>query len=132
MAAGLYMLIARLIPAMLPPNRQSVYGVTPPFLAKIFVTSDVISFFTQAGGSGIASSGNWKGSSVKIGEDVLIGGLALQVATFSFFLVVVWGFHCRARLESREDNGWKQVLTGVYASGVLILVSSSPFILLHD
>jgi hypothetical protein len=129
------MLLSRLIPSMLPPAHQKFFGIPPHLLAKIFVTSDVISFLTQASGSGIASSGNWEGSTLDVGENVLIGGLALQVATFAFFMLVVASLHRRKMVMGvekggsgqgssfRENEGWRPVLTGVYAAGVLVFVS---------
>jgi hypothetical protein len=64
---------------------------------------------------------------VRVGENVLIGGLALQVLTFGFFMGVVGSFHMRVNGGGVEgDGGWKKVLTGVYVSGVLIFVSTFP------
>ena len=63
---------------------------------------------------------------VKIGENVLIGGLALQLATFSFFLLIVWKFHILAKKEGvnpHAGDGWRKVLWAVYISCSMIVVS---------
>jgi hypothetical protein len=78
-------------------------------------------------GSGIASSNNWEGDIVHIGTNVLIVGLATQVATFIFFVAIVIRFHQFTREVGgvREDagRGWKPVLHAVYISSALIIVS---------
>jgi hypothetical protein len=80
---------------------------------------------TQGAGSGIAASGNWQGGSRTAGIDVLLVGLALQLATFTFFLLVTWRFVCRVRIvvgESLEPN-LKKMLTGVWIAAILVEVS---------
>ncbi|EEP79209.1 predicted protein [Uncinocarpus reesii 1704] len=121
--ASLYMLMGRLIRAGIPEakNQQRIFGIPPHWLPRIFVTSDVFSFLTQASGSGIASAGNWEGSEKEAGTNVLIGGLALQLATFSLFLVIVLVFHQRVHsLRRSVDDNLKKVLIGLYISGLFI------------
>ncbi|WEW56309.1 hypothetical protein PRK78_001752 [Emydomyces testavorans] len=123
--ASLYMLMGRLICAGIPEvkSQQRVFGIAPRWLPRIFVTSDIISFLTQASGSGIASAGNWKGSQKEAGTDILIGGLALQLTTFSLFLAIVFRFHQRVNvLRGRVDGNLKKVLTGIYIAGFFIWV----------
>jgi hypothetical protein len=124
-AAGLYMLLSHLIPAILPADHRHIYGISPRFLAKIFVASDIISLLTQTAGAGLASNKTAKRSALDTGKDVLMAGLALQVATISIFLIVVFGFHQRARFvenENSSDKGWKKVILGVYIAATLVQV----------
>jgi hypothetical protein len=73
----------------------------------------------------------------KLGEDVTVGGLAVQLAFFSVFIVTCVIFHCRvrqsptheatvllARLREQKRRRWESVLVGLYAASVLILVRS--------
>ncbi|KAK2827864.1 hypothetical protein FQN49_007267 [Arthroderma sp. PD_2] len=124
--ASLYLLVGRLIRAGLPPSdkQQRILGINPWWLPRIFVTSDILSFLTQASGSGIASSGGWEGNSKTTGENVLKGGLALQLITFSLFLALVARFHSRAKAVSKNgiDSGLFKVLLGIYISGFFIEV----------
>lgn len=126
--ASLYMLIGRLIRAGIPTRgkQQRILGISPKWLPRGFVTSDVLSLLTQAGGSGIAASNNWEGNEKDIGTNVLIGGLVLQLVTFSLFLIIIRKFHLRAN-EIRRDisNGVRQVLIGLYIAGFFIEVSKS-------
>ncbi|EER27519.1 hypothetical protein CPC735_028550 [Coccidioides posadasii C735 delta SOWgp] len=123
--ASLYMLMGRLIRAGIPEakGQQQVFGIAPRWLPRIFVASDIISFLTQVSGSAIASAGDWEGSEKGAGTNVLIGGLALQLATFSMFLAIVVRFHRRVHaLRHQVDDNLKKVLLGLYVAGFFIWV----------
>lgn len=103
--------------------------VKAAWLPKIFITLDVGAMVTQGGGSAVASAGEWEeGSLGKAGKGILIAGLALQLATFSVFLVVVVKFH-RDALKGgvlAQEEGMKRVLSGVYIAGFFIMVCHPP------
>jgi hypothetical protein len=126
-AAGNYLLISRLCVRVLPAYITHIHRIPLRFLTRIFVLCDIFTFLIQVSGSGIASSGDWQGSVVTIGLDVLMVGLGAQLFTIVFFLGVVGRFHVlskagNVRAEARE--GWKKVLRAVYVSCCLIIVSS--------
>lgn len=123
--ATLYLLLARMIQLYLPVRHQTFFTVSPRLLGKLFISSDVISFMTQGAGSAIAASGNWQGSSRTAGIDVLLVGLALQLATFTFFLVITWRFVCRVRIVvgGGFEPNLKKMLTGVWVAAILVEVS---------
>jgi hypothetical protein len=124
--ASLYILIGRLIQSTEKEPLLLFGKVSPAWIPRIFVTSDILSFLTQASGSGIASSNNWEGTQKNIGVGVLIGGLVLQLVTFALFLVIVIWFDMRSKPSSRGGNmerGVRLVLNGIYVSGFFILVS---------
>jgi hypothetical protein len=149
--ASMYLVIGRLIRRESSNNsdrKNRILGVSARWLPHLSIFSDVFSFLLQGSGSGIASSGNWEGTTSKIGIDVVIVGLALQVATFAFFLLITALFHRRllgnrkshqqpghiSHGEPIRDNdgameeldiGVFVVIKGIYISGVFILVSSS-------
>ena len=134
--ASLYILIGRLIRsasgrAASSPNTETKQPVllfgrfSPSWIPRVFVTSDVISFLTQAAGSGIASSNDWAGKEKDVGVGVLIAGLVLQLVTFAFFLVlVVWfdRWSPRARGDGEVESGVRSVLNGIYEAGFFITV----------
>lgn len=131
--ATLYLLLARLIQVYLPLQNQTFFNVPPRLLGKLFILSDATSFMTQGAGSAIAASGNWEGSSKTAGIDVLLVGLALQLSTFTFFLVVVWQFVCRVRLveEGNFEPNLKKMLRGVFIASIFVEVSEmrpQPFL----
>lgn len=98
-AATLYMCLGRLI-ERLDCERYSIIPLK--YLTKIFVVGDVLSFFMQSGGGGIMASGKTL-SSMKTGENVIIGGLIVQVVFFGMFMVVEVIFHYRVL---KHPNEW--------------------------
>jgi hypothetical protein len=125
--ATLYLLVANLIRDCLPQWHQVSLGVSPRWIGRIFVTSDILSFITQGSGSAIAASSKWTGSGRTIGINILPIGLMLQVITFSFFLILTWRFVSRVKksAETSFNPFIKQVLRGVWIAGALIEVSRS-------
>ncbi|UPK97500.1 hypothetical protein LCI18_008435 [Fusarium solani-melongenae] len=123
-AAGNYLLISRLILAVLPPSRHRILKIPGRRLTPIFVACDIVAFLVQGSGSGIASSDNWQGQMEKIGRNVLIGGLAFQLIAFSLFLCVFRRFHVLANRMAVDGapNGWQKVVLAVYVSSSLIMV----------
>lgn len=69
-AAGVYLLIGRLIRAVLPPKHHSIFHIPARRLTLIFVLADVLSLMIQSAGSGIASSTEWVGSTADVGINV--------------------------------------------------------------
>jgi hypothetical protein len=125
-AAGNYLLIGRLIISVLPSTSQKIIGIRATRITKVFVGLDILSFLIQVSGSGIASSGNWSGDLAKVGVNVLITGLATQLATIVVFIFVVCVFSRRAvwGAEAKNDApaGWQKVLAAISISCVLITV----------
>jgi hypothetical protein len=121
--------VSRLCAAVLPVTSAQIYYIPTAKLTRIFIICDIFSFLIQVSGSGIASSGNWKGTTVTIGTDVLIAGLATQVATFAFFMTIIIKFHLMAKAAVRLDagNAWRKMLFAVYFSSALIIVSVMRF-----
>lgn len=129
--ASLYLLMDRLIwsdandQGSEKPLRFLFVGIRRKWLPRIFVALDIISCLTQASGSGIASAGDWEGSEKDTGTGVLIGGLVLQVVTFTVFLLIVGSFHLKSTRGGKlMDAGVQTLLIGIYISGFFILVSS--------
>lgn len=124
-AAGNYLLISRLILAVLPPSRHRILKIPGRRLTPIFVGCDIIAFLIQGSGSGIASSDNWQGEMERIGVKVLIAGLSFQLVAFTLFLCVFRRFHVLADSMAVDSapKGWQKVVLSVYISSILIMVS---------
>ncbi|KIX03102.1 uncharacterized protein Z518_06652 [Rhinocladiella mackenziei CBS 650.93] len=126
--ATLYLLLTRLIRASLPETngQQIFFRISPRWLGRVFITSDIFSFLTQCSGSGIASSGNWEGDLKDVGTNVLLVGLALQLATFSVFLVVMARFV--GRIRASKDAGFnpcvKKVILGAWIASLFVQIRS--------
>ncbi|RHZ66743.1 RTA1 domain-containing protein [Aspergillus thermomutatus] len=127
--ASLYMLLGKLETSSADGSSKKpasfLGGFPVRWLPRIFVTLDIVSVLTQGSGSGIASSGNWEGSTKDAGIGVLIGGLVLQVVTFAVYLVIVGWFHWRAVVEGEQLlHGVRMVMVGIYIAGFFIMVRS--------
>lgn len=66
---------------------------------------------------------------VKLGENIIIGGLFIQIIFFGFFMVVALVFH--RRISNRPTRAalmivspWKQLIYALYLSSGLIMVRS--------
>ncbi|KIV77284.1 hypothetical protein PV11_09095 [Exophiala sideris] len=125
-AASMYMELGRIIRV----TDGAVHSVISlRWLTKIFVCGDVFSFLLQASGGGIMAGGTQ--SALHTGENIIIGGLVVQILFFGFFIVVAVLFHARIRkvptpksLNGNVAGVWKKHLCTLYGGSLLILVRS--------
>ncbi|CUM53142.1 uncharacterized protein AC631_05547 [Debaryomyces fabryi] len=129
-AATLYMSLGRLIERM-ECERYSIISLK--YLTKIFVLGDVLSFLMQAGGAGIMVQSQL--SSSKTGQNVIIGGLIVQIIFFGMFIVVELIFHYRVLKHPNECamitrnipskfKNWNCVLITLLVCSILIFIRS--------
>lgn len=84
--AFVYMVVARLVHFLLPTESQKILGLSPRWLAKVFVAADVVSFFIQAAGGGmLADQGG--GETVETGQRVYMAGIGVQLFFVVLFVV---------------------------------------------
>ncbi|KAM0231807.1 hypothetical protein ACHAP5_010963 [Fusarium lateritium] len=124
-AASIYMILGRLI-VLLDAGHLSL--IRTKWLTKVFVIGDVLSFLAQSGGGGMLASAKNK-DNVKMGENMIVGGLFIQIAFFGFFMIVTVVFHMRIRSRptSRSlvlSTPWEKLILILYASSLFILVRS--------
>ncbi|KAL6232830.1 hypothetical protein BDW75DRAFT_246899 [Aspergillus navahoensis] len=123
-AASVYMLLGRIIRIL---NAGSLSPIRPNWLTKIFVAGDVISFFMQSGGGGMQASAKTQ-DSAKMGENVILGGLFVQIFFFSIFIIVSIIFHRRMLATPVHRMGtdvpWNKYLKILYLISFLILIRS--------
>lgn len=125
LAAGNYIVLGRLMRAVLPATRRRVFGwFTPKKLTWVYICADICTLNIQSSGVSLASSVGWVGPTSETGIKILLGGLALQVFTFSTYLALLVRFHMLARSLAIETapRGWFNVLKAVYISSVLIML----------
>jgi hypothetical protein len=124
--ASNYILLGRLILFVLPNESKRILGLPPTHITKIFLTIDVLSFFVQAAGSGVAPSDDWQGKKKDVGTDMLIASLATQLATNLVFLILLWVFSQRAYFgpHKQEDapEKWERAFEACVISTTLIMV----------
>ncbi|KAM0352042.1 hypothetical protein HYE67_009920 [Fusarium culmorum] len=125
LAASIYMVLGRLI-VLLDAGHLSV--IRPNWLTKVFVTGDVLSFLAQSAGGGMLATAKDK-DAVKRGENIIVGGLIIQILFFGFFMIVTLIFHVRIKRNPTQKSleivtPWKKLLFALYAASLSILVRS--------
>ncbi|CDM34361.1 hypothetical protein DTO013E5_4886 [Penicillium roqueforti] len=121
-AASIYMILGRII-RLVDGDSRSLIRATR--LTKIFVLGDVLSFFIQSGGGAIMSSAK-SASKLKLGEDVIIVGLIVQIIFFGFFVVVSVIFHKRmanypTSAAMATSVNWHRYMLVLYFASALIM-----------
>ena len=124
-AASIYMILGRLI-VLLDADHLSL--IRTKWLTKVFVLGDVLSFLAQSGGGGMLASAKSK-DKVEMGENMIVGGLLIQIVFFGFFMVVTVVFHIQIHSQptSRSlilNTPWEKLILILYASSLFILVRS--------
>lgn len=99
--AGVYMLLSRLAIHL---DATELLSIKPRRLTKIFVTSDIITFWIQASGGGLTAVQN--PSTRNIGSKVFLAGLIAQLISFLVYTYVFAVFVYRVRKHHRDawDN----------------------------
>ncbi|KAI0378518.1 RTA1 like protein [Hypomontagnella monticulosa] len=124
-AASIYMILGRLV-VLLEADSYSM--IKPRWLTKVFVLGDVLSFFAQGGGGGMLTQAKSE-DDVRRGENIIVGGLGIQILFFGFFMVVTFVFHRRilkkpTRNSMVLETPWKMLLVVLYLSSTLIMIRS--------
>lgn len=123
-AASIYMVLGRVI-AQLDGEHHSIIRLK--WLTKIFVAGDCVSFFVQSMGGGIQSAGTLQ--LLKVGQDIIVAGLFIQIFFFGFFVIAAVTFHVRivrrpTALSASHEIPWRSNLGILYLSSGIILVRS--------
>lgn len=117
-AATIYMILGRLIRSL---GATSLSIIPIKLLTKIFVCGDIASFAVQATGAGVMVTAD----SMETGENIIIGGLFIQIAIFGVFAITSAIFHFRARrYRPRSDLSWNETMVMLYVVSALIMVRS--------
>ncbi|KAF5571488.1 rta1 domain-containing protein, partial [Fusarium pseudocircinatum] len=111
LAASIYMVLGRLI-RLLDAGDLSI--ISPRWLTKVFVAGDVMSFLAQSAGGGMLATAKTK-SAVKRGENIIVGGLGIQIIFFGFFMIVTLVFHLRINRNPTQKSQeittpWRKLL----------------------
>lgn len=84
-AASIYMTLGRIIRSV---NGEHLSFIKVTRLTKTFVIGDVLSFLIQGGSSGLMFSS----STARMGQKMVVGGLAVQIIMFGVFAVTAMLF----------------------------------------
>lgn len=98
--AGIYLTIRYLLAVF-----GSQYSMIKPRLYTwIFIGGDIASILTQVAGGGMAAGANNGSTSAKVGNDLLIVGLVLQVITMVLCALLVINYLFNFRREQQTDS----------------------------
>jgi len=120
-AASVYMILGRLI---LRTDSASYSIIRANWVTKMFVTGDILCFFIQSGGAGMLVQAK-DADGFKRGENIILGGLILQILIFMFFVVVASIWHRRLSAQptaAAAELPWKRYIWLLYAASVFITV----------
>ncbi|KAJ4223303.1 hypothetical protein NW759_005938 [Fusarium solani] len=129
-AATIYMILGRLIRGL---DATALSIVPVKWLTKIFVCGDIASFAVQATGAGVMVTAD----SMKTGENIILGGLFIQIVISGLFAVTAAIFHVRAlRCRPHSYIDWEKTMIMLYIVSALIMVRSIfrvvEYIMGHD
>lgn len=123
-AASIYMVLGRLIRRT---DSASLSIIRPTLVTKIFVAGDVFSFFVQGGGGGMLVQAESK-TDVQRGENIILGGLILQIIIFGFFVVVASIWHKRLSKYGTAASAqicWKKYIMFLYGASALVMIRNT-------
>ncbi|KAI0763257.1 RTA1 like protein-domain-containing protein [Irpex lacteus] len=108
--------------------------VRPQRITLVFVISDITTFLIQAAGGGISASAHDDLTKAKAGSNIFLAGLALQLASFSFFTLLYLRFMIRMYKYEKETwvrdahlpwyNDWRALAAALTVSCIGVLVRS--------
>ncbi|KAI5838284.1 RTA1 like protein-domain-containing protein [Morchella snyderi] len=119
-AATIYMIYGRIV---LLVNAADLSLIRPNWVTKVFVLSDCFAFVIQAGGGALLTSD----SKAKVGKNILLVGLYVQLASFAFFLVISSVFYFRVAkagvdMQKYGRYHWTTMLKVLYFAAVFIIM----------
>ncbi|KAI0801215.1 RTA1 like protein [Fomes fomentarius] len=110
--------------------------LSPALYSKIFLTCDIISLLVQGGGGGLAASSTNDPDKARLGSNIILGGLVVQIVSMSFFVLFMAEYAWRRAKdrpfhktvhdtsEGAMDRHMKMLIAGICISTVLIYIRS--------
>jgi hypothetical protein len=98
LAAGVYLCLSRIVTTFGRENSRISARAYP----RIFITCDFLSLVLQAAGGGIASVRTQNHEDPKLGNNLMIAGLVVQVVTLLIFMLLALDFATRTLRRIRQ------------------------------
>jgi len=129
-AAAEYILLGRIMDYV--GRRFSLFR--PTLVSWVFISSDAISFLIQVGGAAAllarpdVNSNSTKDELNKaqnllnLGDNILLAGLAINLASFVVFMLQITYFDYQTRKQHAPGGRWRQLLIALYVSTLLVLI----------
>ncbi|KAB5588668.1 Protein RTM1 [Ceratobasidium theobromae] len=116
--AGVYMLLSRLAFHL---NAVEHLVLSPRWLTKIFVTSDIFTFFVQATGGGMTAMNDQ--AKRDMGKKLFLGGLIAQLISFIIYTLIFAIFVNRVRTNLTYE--WNHRPNGIMKHWLALVISMS-------
>lgn len=125
-AATIYMCLGRIIHLL---QADHLSRIRPNRLTKTFVGFDLLSFFVQGNSAPFSALASKNPIFPKLGQALVLIGLAIQLMSFSVFFYIAMKFHRSVRATPTQasyqvDQSWHKVMYMLYSTSVLIIVRS--------
>lgn len=121
-AATLYMVYSHIVRGV---QGQSFSPISDRWATRIFVTGDILCMLIQSSGAGMTANS----SNAKMGDNIVVGGLILQIVIFVIFVSCCITFHVRFRAHTAQSANintlsipWQKHLNMLYYTSVTILI----------
>lgn len=139
-SATLYMTFGRLVTNVLHNEKKLL--LYPKYITKFCVVGDILSLLLQAAGGGIMSGTSSNPDNFTLGENVILGGLGVQILFFGFFMVIEATYYFRLhkainkteynskvintdiRSFPNRFNNWRTILISLFVCSIFILIRS--------
>lgn len=139
-SASIYMVFGRMVTNVL--HNENYLLLYPKYITKVCVVGDIISLLLQAAGGGIMASTQKNINNFSLGENVILGGLGVQILFFGFFVIIEATYYIRLhknmhsneyntkiinqeiRFFPQKFNNWKTVLFSLFICSIFILIRS--------
>ena len=131
-AASIYMILGRIITVLCAWHHSMIRQCR---LTKLFVIGDVVSFMVQGTGAGlltkkpeVLADGTVKDPK-SAARCIILSGLAIQLISFGFFMVVTMRFFARVRKQPTQasnspDIPWVRQIIALFTASILIFIRS--------
>lgn len=119
-----YMTLGRMIHLFLPSKR--VFRIPARRLTLIFLCGDIFSFLIQMAGTNLLTNNDATPSEFKIGQNILLAGLAVQTGVFAVFILLTWRFEVLYRREFGDEgkDRWRRFMRVLNVCCVCIMIRS--------
>ncbi|QLQ81229.1 hypothetical protein HG537_0E05850 [Torulaspora globosa] len=77
---------------------------SPIAYSYVFIAFDLVALFVQAAGGGVAASSNGNADNQRLGVNIFIAGLALQVASMVIFMILMGHLYYKVFVQTRLDH----------------------------
>ncbi|KAI0651898.1 RTA1-domain-containing protein [Trametes meyenii] len=113
--------------------------LSPRLYSRIFLTCDILSLFIQGGGGGMAATATSDPDKVRLGSNIILGGLIIQLISMTCFCYLMGEYAWRRAADrpfrKRDvtsgtpshrvmDHSMKMLIVGICISTVLIYIRS--------